>query len=327
MKARSKLTEAVREVSVRGRISVVLALLIAGLYLFRPLALEAVTVWPSWIWLLPGVVISLTMKRKLIWKAVRWPLLAWFLVGALFSEVRSVVSLPAARPLARSEVLRVVTFNLSGEMTAGLKEIAEHGPDIVLVQESASVSDLGALVDEALGSDYEAVVGVDCSVFVKGRIVEEDTSSTNFTLVRAVLESGAELYIVSLRMYPPWPRLDYWTLDCWRSYSEHRVDHIDELKEIWSSVTKICGDSPVIFGGDFNVVPCRGITEVFEGEMTDSFKVSGRGWYATALNSMPLFRIDQVWSSGELRAYESRSYRSAVSDHRSVVADFVWEQS
>ena len=53
--------------------------------------------------------------------------------------------------------------------------------------------------------------------------------------------------------------------------------------------------------------------------------MAGRGWGATIIDiaGVPLIRIDQIWTSRQLRATNAFADRPCRSDHRLVVADFL----
>jgi len=75
----------------------------------------------------------------------------------------------------------------------------------------------------------------------------------------------------------------------------------------------------IIFGGDFNVPANDGCLAPLHDRLTDAFSLGGIGWGHTALNDVPLFRIDQIWVSRNLSVKSVRAYRSKNSDHRMVV--------
>lgn len=309
---------------MRSWVSVGIAALIGALYLLRPDATEALTVWPAWLWVVPGVLLAWKKRMNWLWTAVRWPLLAWLAVGLGLSEIWRAV-LPG--PGSQANDFRVVTLNAAGEMELALEEAAGFSPDVLLLQESAVVAGLEGFVDRSFGQEFSFVLGTDCSVLVRGQVIRQETSAMNFTFVAAELIDGRRIDIVCLRMAPPWPRLDYWNPACWRSYADHRVSHRRELAEIWSAVQALRTGAPLIFGGDFNAVPDRSVASVIAGDLTDSYASAGTGWYGTAMNDLPLFRIDQVWASDDFDAVGTRSKPSAVSDHRMVLADFEWSQA
>lgn len=305
----------------RKVVSVLLAVTWAFLYFFRPYITEAITIWPSWVWIVPGVCIAFTFDKNQLWKVIKPALVAWMTVGLLFSEVWRVV-IPAATP--QEDSVRVVTLNVAGLMKEALIEVAQSNPDVVFIQESGGVAKFDELVKDTFGEQFDSAEGDDCSVLVRGSVISDIREEMNHTIVHARLESGRSVMLVSLRMQPPSGRMDFWRTSFWPHYGDHRINHIKEMEEIWASVESHRIGTPMILGGDFNAVPDGEITHVFNGTLEDSFKNAGSGWYGTALNSYPFFRIDQVWSSKQLRAIGSRAKKSEVSDHRMVVADFIW---
>ena len=267
-----------------------------------------------------GLLLTLE-RRKGFWRSLLLPLAAWTVVAVVFSDVWRIV-MP---PNLGEHGLRVVTFNTAGAMLGAIREVAPMRPDIVLLQESADLPDEKEVLRDELGADYEGVFGLDASIFVRGKIVSVNKRSGDFTFAHVKLKDGREMDVVSLRMQAPHVRLDYWSADCWRNYTVHREQHLEELAGIWESVKKLRTGSPMVLGGDFNLVPDSREPEILGPDLTDSFRAAGRGWYATALSSVLLFRIDQVWCSSDLRPQGTWASNSRVSDHRYVVAQFDWK--
>ncbi len=304
----------------RAYASILLAAGIAALYWIRPYATEGITIWPSWIWAIPGIAIVLDHPKRVV-RALRWPLLAWLLVSVAFSEVWRVVLTPQ---LGIHDV-RVVTLNTGGYMEGSMREAAAQSPDIVLLQESADIPDSREVIERVFGKDYQGVLGLDASIFVRGEIVSSYNKQSNFTIARVRLKSGKELDVVSLRMRAPLARMDYWNKECWQAYSLHRTEHLQELRELWRRVQDHRSGAPLVLGGDFNLVPDAEELKILGEELVDSYRVAGRGWYATALEGASLFRIDKVWCTKELVPKGTFSHDSEPSDHRYVVAQFDWK--
>ncbi|MFW5697628.1 MAG: endonuclease/exonuclease/phosphatase family protein [Fimbriimonadaceae bacterium] len=79
-------------------------------------------------------------------------------------------------------------------------------------------------------------------------------------------------------------------------------------------------------GGDFNTPPDADVTQALTGGLQDAFQQAGRGYGATAVNPYPaIVRIDQIWFSENLGATASWVHKTEHSDHRAVVAEFVYE--
>ena len=78
----------------------------------------------------------------------------------------------------------------------------------------------------------------------------------------------------------------------------------------------------MIIGGDFNTPPDDTITSPLNDLACDSFRLSGRGWGATAVNDYPMVRIDQVWASEGCDAANAYARKAVHSDHQLAVAEF-----
>jgi endonuclease/exonuclease/phosphatase family metal-dependent hydrolase len=303
----------------RSWVSVLIAMGLVALYGFRPLLTEGITIWPAWIWAIPGLVLVLDRPKKL-WKSVRWPLVAWLVLTLSCSEVWRIV-LPGG---FGDHDLRIVSLNTGGFMEGAMKETASLSPDIVLLQESAELPDQAAAIKRTYGEGYQGVVGYDGSIFVRGMILSSYAKQSNFVIARVRLRDGKELDVVSLRLNAPLARIDYWRKECWQAYTQHRTEHLEELRELWRRVQDHRTGAPLVMGGDFNLVPDAGEVEILGSELVDSYRVAGRGWYATALEGARLFRIDKVWCSKELQPKGTFAHDSEPSDHRYVVAQFDW---
>ena len=165
-----------------------IAALIGAIYVFRPDATEALTVWPAWLWTVPGVLLAWKKRMSWLWAAVRWPLVAWLVVGLGLSELWRV-----ALPSRQASDVRIVSVNTAGQMELAMEEAARLSPDVVLLQESATVAGLEPFVDRTFGREYSLVLGLDCSVLVRGSVISQETGSTNFTFVSAELTDGTKV--------------------------------------------------------------------------------------------------------------------------------------
>lgn len=289
------------------------------LYWIRPLPTETITIWPAWVWGVPWLLLYLIRPKK-SWRVMRWTLAMWLVTSLTFSEVWRIV-LP--RSVGETD-LKVATLNCGGSMFDAMKELAALEPDIVLIQESSIYIDEKQYVLDAFGPEYEGFFGHDGSVFVRGKILSGDKKSSNFSFVNAELRDGRLVDIVSLRMMAPHARISYWQKDTWDGYTRHRVEHLKELKGIWERVKKLRTGAPLVMGGDFNLVPDKEEPSILGPDLVDSYRVAGRGWYATALTDVALFRIDKIWVSEELKPRGTWSHASEVSDHRYVLGHFDW---
>lgn len=89
------------------------------------------------------------------------------------------------------------------------------------------------------------------------------------------------------------------------------------------AVAKAIEDSPypVVLTGDFNDVPSSYTYHQIDLLLDDSFLESGRGFGKTYVSSPVPLRIDYIFHSEELRAFDNRVVREKLSDHYPVVAE------
>ncbi|MDQ2985893.1 MAG: endonuclease/exonuclease/phosphatase family protein, partial [Armatimonadota bacterium] len=106
------------------------------------------------------------------------------------------------------------------------------------------------------------------------------------------------------------------------AYAENKRARRKELQAIADFVLAEAKGATIIFGGDFNIPPDHTVTDSLQPDLSDSFKASGRGWGATAVNDYPMVRIDQIWTSKHLEPVMVSSKKTRHSDHRMVIADF-----
>jgi vancomycin resistance protein VanJ len=140
---------------------------------------------------------------------------------------------------------------------------------------------------------------------------------------RVRLNSGLEFEVISLRLAPALVRLDLWSPDCWREQSANRQARRRQLQRIVDPLADVPATSQLIVGGDFNAPAGDAVFRLLRPRLEDAFEQAGRGWGNTITSDAPFHRIDQVWTSPELRATDVRAERSEYSDHRMVVCDLI----
>ena len=287
-------------------------------YIAKPDALAAVTIWPFWVpatlCLLPAVV----SIRKARWKSRVWLLVAWLLTWLVVGDepvgiARTVV--PSGEP-----GLRVVSLNTAGLSEAAMEVIALK-PDVVLLQESMGVDDIERL-RLALGAEWSKVVGVDASILARAPLEAVILPAGTMNFVAAWVELPKRTLVVSLRLQPPVFRLDYWNPSCWSAYADNKRARRQELAALVRFIAETAGGEPVIIGGDFNTPPDDTVTGPLKQLAYDAFRLSGRGWGATAVNDFPMVRIDQIWASEVWDPSCAYSKKTKHSDHQMAIAEF-----
>lgn len=305
--------------------SALLLVFVSFSYALRPDGLAAVTLWPPWIWLLPGLLPVLigAVKPRLRFTGVVGAAWGLFLLG--FGEeprslVRPVTDLGRPRP---EGVLRVVSLNCAGGSAEAAGEVAELRPDIVLLQETPGAKDVHRLADRLYSARASYIAGLDASILLGGEIVERRGSQPVSTFVhgRAQLSRGAMVEVISLRLVPPTIRMDLLSPGCWREHTENRRARLAQVDEMLESAAHVPADAPLIVGGDFNAPTGDAAYRLLSPRLQDAFRSGGRGWGNTILNDIPVSRIDQVWISAHFRPVAVTALRTRHSDHRMVVCD------
>jgi vancomycin resistance protein VanJ len=296
-------------------------------------SLAAITVFPVWVWPVPGLILAASGFRL---KRRRWMVIVgscWvvFLLG-FAEEPWSLLRLATwpGSPASGSISVRVVSLNCDIGNRNALAEVAAVGPEVVLLQESPGVDGIKKLAKELFGEEAGFFAGVDASLLVRGRVVPADLSANQrsfFVEARARLVSGVEVEIISTRLVPAVFRLDLWSPDCWREQAENRRKRREQLREIARRIESIPADIPIILGGDFNAPQGDAVFRLLEARLHDTFRDGGRGWGNTIINDFPVLRIDQVWASRTIKAARVVARRTQHSDHRMVVADLVFPPS
>jgi endonuclease/exonuclease/phosphatase (EEP) superfamily protein YafD len=170
------------------------------------------------------------------------------------------------------------------------------------------------------------VRGVDASILARGHVTAVEVPPRfrgNFVHARVQLD-GRTVNVISLRLFPCPVRFDFWSRDAWRYYRVNRENRRRQLEQIAEYIKTLPSDEPLIVGGDFNCPPRDAVLRLLEPRLTDAFAAAGRGWGATIIefSGWPLIRIDQIWTSNQLRATCAFAAAAAPSDHHMTVADF-----
>ena len=313
--------------------SAVLGVAAALAYLLRPDRLAAVTLFPPWVWAIPGLAIAWASRRRLS-KTAAAVALAWlvFLVTMADRPAALVGMLYRDWPAAKStrteseRRLRVVTLNCGLGGSASAREIVTFNPQLILLQESPGAQAVARFANEAFGPTAGHLAGVDVSIVADGHVTASRSDNRLDDRARhahVVLANGIELEVVSLRLAPPAVRIDLWSPDCWRAQADHRRLQRTQLERIASRLHRIDPAVPLLVGGDFNATPGDAIFAAIKPRLRDAFAEAGLGWGNTITNHGPFTRIDQIWISEHWSPQTVISRRTVHSDHRMVVADLI----
>lgn len=319
-----------------GRIGLLASLVLCpaswACYGARPDACAAVTVFPAWVWPIPGLILAAIGWGKPTRLAASVVVLAWvaFLM-AVADEPRSLlraIPRPWAPSMPEGLSLRVVSLNCNVGDVKAAEEVIAYRPDLVLLQESPNRAEVERLAHRLFGDEAGFVHGVDASLIARGPIVAIDlpSASRGFFVEACVrLSNGREIAVLSTRLRPAVFRLDLWSPECWAEQAEDRRARREQVR----AVARRVADSkiPVIVGGDFNAPQGDGAFGPLRPKLRDAFDEAGEGWGNTILNDIPALRIDQVWASREFQARRVVARKTRHSDHRMVVCDLILRAS
>jgi hypothetical protein len=316
-------------------LSLLLGLATAICYATRSDLCAAVTVFPPWLWPVPGLLLALFAFRRRERNRAVWGVAAVWLVYVLaFAEEPA--SLLRRSPWDGAEwhgprdkwarLVRVVSLNCAGGSPEAAAEVVAWKPEIVLLQESPGRPDVERLARQLWGAEAGVTVGPDASILARGTLlpaVLPREERVFFVQARARLSSGVRAEVISLRLIPPLVRNDLWSPDCWREQTANRRARREQLRLVARRIASVPRDIPLLVGGDFNAPAGDAAFRLLQPRLYDTFKRAGIGWGNTIVNEFPFARIDQVWASEPIRAGAVQARRTQYSDHRMVVCDLL----
>jgi vancomycin resistance protein VanJ len=312
-------------------LSASLCLALSICYALRPDACAAVTLWPPWLWLVPGLAILLLGCRRRHRRAALCAAALWLAYLLIFcEEPRTMLRFGGlsdaefAQARRRGEALRIISLNCAGGSAEAAAEVEPYDPDIVLLQESPSESDVRALAERLFGDHASIVSEFDAAIIARGYLTPSPRDLPRHVAgARLRSPTGFEAGIFSLRLHPPILRADLWSPSAWRAQRANRQMRREQMERIAREIEALPEDRPIILGGDFNAPAGDAVFRVLRPRLHDASREGGRGWGNTVLNELPVLRFDQVWLSARLRAARVHSHRTQHSDHRMVVCDLL----
>lgn len=324
-----------RGVFRRRAAAVASAALCVGVWLCywrQPDWLAPVTLVPAGFWLVPGLALAALgynafPRRWSVAAVALWVAYAVVMVEESHSLARSVVR-PAAADwnAARNggRALRVVSLNCGTGNPRVIEDLAGWQPDIVLLQESPGREQLDQIARQLFGAEGGVLWSSDASIIAGGQVRPRSVRrGLHFVQAEVELPTGLRAEVISLRLSPPVFRLDFWKRGFWSDHHDNRVRHRRQIQAIMRRIASVAPSTPLIVGGDFNAPPRDGALVPMRKRLRDTFRRAGRGWGNTGTNSLPLFRVDQVWASPHFRAMAVSSRKTLHSDHRLVVCELV----
>lgn len=321
----------------RGRrfaflLSLLLWLFFAFCYVVRPDVCTAVTVWPVWIWPLPGLLFATLACSRKDRRPLKRGVLLWLVFVLIFAEEpRSLVRFGAwpttewETARKQKQAIRVASINCAwGQKDAAL-ETKPFQPDIVLLQETPQRQKVAEVAQSLFGSEGNVSTGIDASIIVHGTLLPTKLPRRTgfFTQARVKLYSGQEIEVISAHIITPPFRTDLWNPDCWRAYYAHRQYQRSQMQIIARQIAAVPAKVPVIVGGDFNMPQGDAVCRLLQPRLRDTFPEAGKGWGNTIVNDIPALRIDQIWVSKHFHPTTVFARKTVNSDHRMVLCDLI----
>ena len=313
--------------------SSVLCVLVSLCLMIQPDWMAPVILVPAWCWLIPGLFLAACGFRR---RHRRWLIVAlilWSGFTLLFvDEARSLTRIQNMSTTEWQTVrksgrgIRVVSLNCNVGQFRSAREITVWQPDIVLLQESPRSEQLEQLAAELFGTDGTFLHGGDVSILARGELRPQFSNpASHFVHAEVALPTGVIVDVISVRLAPPVPRLDFWMPGFWIKHRNRRLMHRDQILEIMQHIRDLPTTGNLIIGGDFNSPANDAALAALRPRLSDTFRNAGRGWGATGTNEYPLFRVDQIWTSDSLQAESVTVRKTLHSDHRMVVCDLTFE--
>ncbi|MEN6385534.1 MAG: endonuclease/exonuclease/phosphatase family protein [Phycisphaerales bacterium] len=311
-------------------ISLLLMVFLTFAYSLKPDSLAAMTFFPAWSWGLAGIIISLLIrflnKRFCILMIQLWAVFFFIFADEPRSFIRQFfVSNEEWQSIPAENKLRVISLNCLGGNPETMQEVIPLHPDILLLQEIPTKKEvLENFAAKLFGSDSAIAYDADTAIIANGKFEKIEFSkpkSLFVTQVHAKLKNGIETDIFSIHLEPPVANINLFSPDCWHNHADDRKSRRKQVAIIAEQLKNIPKNTPIILGGDFNVSSNDGCLKALKTHIKDTFNKAGTGWGHTALNTVPLFRIDQIWANDKYSPIAVYAKKTINSDHRIVISD------
>ncbi len=304
-------------------------------YAKQPDRFAAFTLMPVWIW--GGIGIAAALAGLLLCRSrIAWlPAAAWLVVIlATADEARTLANFRhdpprpgPARPHLGEPVVRVITANLDLHPAP---ELARWKPDIVLLQDTWP-HQIRRIALDLFGEDGSIHIHGTNAIITRWEILEHDAKPdqrTHQATIR-IPASGATFKVVNVHLVSAATDLSLWRRSVWTGHRVNRAIRLRELETAISALESSTGfpAAPAILGGDFNAPPGDAIYRRIEEQFHDAHPAAGRRPGNTYHRRFPILRIDRIHATPHFTPVRSRTDIAARSDHRFVIADFLFAPS
>lgn len=316
--------------------SLVLHFFTVLLYIRLPDPFAAFTVFPIWIWggcglLLTSISFIYLRGRLSVFVSLVWIFTIFIMADEASSIGRlATPELQTKKPAlhAGGRVLRVATLNC--ERRANPAKLATtFQPDILFLQEIPHGYRLKKIVEDVFNGkgDYRYNAKKGCAVMVRGKIeLEVPVPMYRTQILTVKMNSGESIQLMNTHLQDAAKNLRLWDPECWKQHRDNRKHRQTEL----AYTTKILREKspyhrlPTLVAGDFNAPANDAVYRLLGTDFTGAFETVGTGWGNTYHSSLPLLRIDHIFSSKKLVPIRCKAFKTTDSDHRAVIADYVF---
>jgi endonuclease/exonuclease/phosphatase family metal-dependent hydrolase len=306
------------------------------LHLRLPDSFAAYTVFPIWVW--GGFGLFLAVFSYLFFRG-RFSLLVcliWIITILIMSdEARTLgrITQPTlkagkAEPHAGGRILRVASLNCAKR--AKPSELAKpYQPDILFLQEIPHTYRLKKLIDDLYQGqgDYRYNARKGTAVVVHGKIEFEVPVPTYRAQILTVkMHTGESVQLMNVHLQGASTNLKLWEWDCWREHQQNRKRRQIEMAYLTGLLRQKTPYHrlPTIIAGDFNAPANDAVYRLLGNDFSDAFNAVGTGWGNTYHRSLPLLRIDHIFSSKMLIPLRSKTIPLESSDHKAVIVDYIY---
>lgn len=138
------------------------------------------------------------------------------------------------------------------------------------------------------------------------RPTDRPPPSVDEQFVQATLTrpDGSEVELVSIHLQRAVTDMRLWRWETWREHSRNHRSRRLHLADAMNYQLRIGGQQPCLIAGDFNAPANDRIFRTLTPHFRDVFPTAAVGWPDTYPNAVPLLRIDQMWVTPELKAYQ-----------------------
>ncbi len=313
-------------------IAICYAVAMGILYELRPDDLLALTVFPVWVWTIPPILIVLLIGLLAGYRYLL-ALIPLLLVTYLASDTPLAplrVMISDAPPTVRQtneQTLRVISHNCH-HLPSAVKALKKYDADIVLLQEIVRSKHFEEVRLHLFGEAGFSLKGRDIAILSRYPLkqITLENEYQKFCIAAQVsipTSHGTEdILLAPLHLNSPPFRYDLWEKECWQSYTQHRLAQKKQFQSIVNSLPAFEANDKVIIGGDFNAPAGDVIFEIMPSYMQEAFHETGVGWGCSFHSQYPLIRIDQLWSTPQIKPIRCHTVDSESSDHRVIIVDY-----